>query len=695
MLSTTLLLAIICQIEGEPRLDVPVADDVNTCVLCHSTPEFWAGKQATYYIPPDGLANDVHYQRGVKCHECHGGNPTALDISAAHASEDITGSLVPFGGITKSCGRCHESQLAGLSQGVHKSVLQGSGGANELMSCKTCHSDRGHAILPVEHPDSPVYLGNQVNTCKGCHEAEFSDYRKSGHGHGLFESGLASAACADCHGAHGIYRAANENSTLHVTNVADTCAKCHRLIQERLNLSIHGRGEGPGRNAYVVAPGGDTHRRPSCTDCHVGHDLPDPRSSASRQQQANRCGECHTDLQTAYQLSMHGELSDLGYTAGAKCADCHGAHDILPLSDPNGKMSLGNRIATCASCHPGISENLASFDPHANHRDRERSALVFWTYRGVLTFIIVVFGVFGIHSILWFFRTVLDVLTHGRPPALAPNAPGYTRFSRFHRVSHTVMVISFLGLALTGLPLKFSSYQWAQWLAALLGGFSSTGFWHRVFSITTFGCFAAYVIHLGRMYRLMRRNGATRLGTIFGPDSPVPNFRDAKDALAMVKWFAGLGPRPTFERWAYWEKFDFFGASSDIILIGTSGLILWFPDWFCTFLPGEAVNVAKVVHSTLALLATGFVFAIHFFGTHLRADKFPMDMSILTGVVSETEMHHERPDLLARLQAEGREEEMRANAPERLKLCIMRIAGFVALFLGLAALAGIIWSLLV
>ena len=59
--------------------------------------------------------------------------------------------------------------------------------------------------------------------------------------------------------------------------------------------------------------------------------------------------------------------------AGAKCSDCHGAHDILPLSDPDSKMAPGNRIATCASCHPGISENLVSFDPHANHHDSERS----------------------------------------------------------------------------------------------------------------------------------------------------------------------------------------------------------------------------------------------------------------------------------------------------------------------------------
>jgi hypothetical protein len=107
------------------------------------------------------------------------------------------------------------------------------------------------------------------------------------------------------------------------------------------------------------------------------------------------------------------------------------------------------------------------------------------------------------------------------------------------------------------------------------------------------------------------------------------------------------------------------------------------------------VNVAKVVHSTLALLATGFVFAIHFFGTHLRADKFPMDMSILTGVVTEEDMHHERPELLARLQREGLEEQMRAVAPGPGKLLVIRLAGFVALFLGLAALAGIVWSLLV
>ena len=59
-------------------------------------------------------------------------------------------------------------------------------------------------------------------------------------------------------------------------------------------------------------------------------------------------------------MSMHGELTGLGYDEGAKCSDCHGAHDILPLSDPDSLMAPGNRAATCGACHANISPNLLS-----------------------------------------------------------------------------------------------------------------------------------------------------------------------------------------------------------------------------------------------------------------------------------------------------------------------------------------------
>ena len=184
-----------------------------------------------------------------------------------------------------------------------------------------------------------------------------------------------------------------------------------------------------------------------------------------------------------------------------------------------------------------------------------------------------------------------------------------------------------------------------------------------------FGCFFAYVLLLTGDYFVRRRRGYTRRDVIFGPDSPLPNLRDGpQDLGAMVRWFVGRGPKPTFERWAYWEKFDFFGATSDTILIGLTGLVLWFPNWFCTFLPGEAVNVAKVVHSTSAL--GDRIRVCHSFLWHALPPRQVSDgRLVLTGIVSEEEMQHERPEMLERLRAEGRLEGLRVTAPNRAQLC--------------------------
>ena len=158
----------------------------------------------------------------------------------------------------------------------------------------------------------------------------------------------------------------------------------------------------------------------------------------------------------------------------------------------------------------------------------------------------------------------------------------------------------------------------------------------------------------------------------------------------MIRWFFGLGPKPTFERWSYWEKVDFWGAVADSVIIGLTGLILWYPNLFCRFLPGETVNIAKVIHSTQALLATGFVFAIHFFSVWLRPEKFPLDMAMFTGVVSEEELRAERPAYYERLRAEGRLDELRTVVPARRAVLMALLAGYVALGIGTALLVGIV-----
>ena len=64
------------------------------------------------------------------------------------------------------------------------------------------------------------------------------------------------------------------------------------------------------------------------------------------------------------------------------------------------------------------------------------------------------------------------------------------------------------------------------------------------------------------------------------------NGKDIKDFWGTVKWFFGAGPRPEYGRWTYWEKFDYLAVFWGVAVIGLSGLMLWFPEFFTKFMPG-------------------------------------------------------------------------------------------------------------
>ena len=141
----------------------------------------------------------------------------------------------------------------------------------------------------------------------------------------------------------------------------------------------------------------------------------------------------------------------------------------------------------------------------------------------------------------------------------------------------------------------------------------------------------------------------------------VPTLQDWRDFVAHNKWFFGKGPKPQFDRWTYWEKFDYFAVFWGVAIIGASGLIMWFPKFFTRFLPGWVINIALILHSDEALLAAGFIFSIHFFNTHFRIEKFPMDTVIFSGRVSKNEMLHERKRWYDRLVADGKLDEHRVK----------------------------------
>jgi cytochrome b subunit of formate dehydrogenase len=269
-------------------------------------------------------------------------------------------------------------------------------------------------------------------------------------------------------------------------------------------------------------------------------------------------------------------------------------------------------------------------------------------------------------------------------PAPAPAPERYAlRFGRVDRTLHGFLMLSFLGLALTGMPVLFSDAPWGRTLARALGGFSVIHAAHRVFASVMIAVFA---VHVGR---LILRVAIRRDYSIFwGPSSLVPQPKDLQDMYHHMRWFVGAGPRPAFDRYAYWEKFDYFAVFWGMAIIGGSGLLLLFPEAFARLVPGWVFNIALLVHGEEALLAVGFIFTIHFFNSHLRPGKFPMDMVIFTGRVSEHELKEERPAEYARIEATL----VDAGPPSPRSWLIGRVVGTTAVLIGLTVVALIIYA---
>jgi len=263
----------------------------------------------------------------------------------------------------------------------------------------------------------------------------------------------------------------------------------------------------------------------------------------------------------------------------------------------------------------------------------------------------------------------------------------YRRFKMRHILLHLLVITSFLGLSLTGLPLRFSDQLWAQMMMNLYGGVANAGYIHRFCAVLTFIYFFSALGMCFHFLFIRKDIPGTVLQRLFGPESLCPNLKDVRDVVGMVKWFVFKGEKPVFDRWTYWEKFDFFAVFWGMFAIGGSGLLLWFPEIFGRFLPGWSFNVATIIHSDEALLATGFIFTVHFFNTHGRPEKFPMDFVIFNGQLSKYEFMEERGEQWQRYEQQGILKEYEVHRPTgALYDFLFKGFGFLALLTGLGLL---------
>jgi cytochrome b subunit of formate dehydrogenase len=252
------------------------------------------------------------------------------------------------------------------------------------------------------------------------------------------------------------------------------------------------------------------------------------------------------------------------------------------------------------------------------------------------------------------------------------------------------MILCFLSLALTGMTLKFSYTGWAVFLSHMFGGFESAGYIHRV---AAFFMLAIFIVHIVDLVRRKRKEFGTWRALLLGPDSMVFNKKDIQDLIGNFKWFIGKGPRPQYGRWTYWEKFDYFAVFWGIFVIGSTGLMLWFPEFFTLLFPGWLINVATIIHSDEALLAAGFIFTVHFFNTHLRPEKFPMDIVIFTGRMPIEDLREDKPAEYHALLKKGTLEDHLVEPYPMIVIRTIRVFGWTALTIGFSIVLWIIYAM--
>jgi len=367
-----------------------------------------------------------------ECLDCHGGmelDPQRPGLTIAvqdfeqsvHAALECSGCHTDVGEfphdavILPQCSTCHPDASTDFAASVHGQAL--ARGDRDVASCQNCHGS-AHTAKRTTDPASQVYPLNLPRTCGVCHgdpelarrhgipvANAYQLYMDSIHGRALTQSGLLVAAnCSSCHGFHTTQPKADPASRVHRRNIPSTCGECHAGILPLYSESVHGVAAAAGN---VLAP--------VCSDCHTAHEIARVDTVSWQLDLIRECGTCHEESLRTYRDTFHGQVTALGFTRVARCADCHGSHAIVPASNPNSSVSSSNRVATCRKCHPQANGNFAQFSPHADPADSVKNPDLYYAAWGMHLLMIGVFTFFGLHTSLWLVRSLIEQMKGGPP----------------------------------------------------------------------------------------------------------------------------------------------------------------------------------------------------------------------------------------------------------------------------------------
>jgi formate dehydrogenase gamma subunit len=603
--------------------------DNDTCLGCHADQQLQAlserGKGLKLQVSPDALRGSVH--EDLACTDCHGG------------ADDW--EQVPHGGgkpLEISCGRCHQEEENDFYENcVHGRARRA--GNNQAPTCIDCHG--GHQQPPLKSEQSPLSPQKQPQTCGRCHGGDelagaggayshitrrrlIARYQSSVHWKAIKE-GKTAASCSDCHGAHDILSAEEPHSQVSRIALLNVCVKCHKTVVQAYSSGSHGRALLKG-NSDV----------PNCVACHGDHDVISLRVAPSgvRDFAATQiCIWCHGNermmrryaLDTAavesYQQDFHGLTQRSSQGTSATCADCHDAHRVLPASNPQAPTHPANRAATCGKCHGVVPESFAlSFSHRRENTGSGRivELVVIWCYAILISLIV---GGMFLHNLIIWVWAVRNKIAYQRKRAAV------IRMSRFERIWHLILLVSFFMLVFTGFELKFSDSSLFAWLHSIGFRENLRSFLHRL----------AAIVLIGSLFAIACYPALSRRGRVFWK-SMLPGRADLIQLRATLRHYLNRGQEKTRQgMYGYVEKAEFWALLWGSMVMIVTGLVLWFPKMLPESWPAWLIDVARLVHFLEAILATLSIIIWHLFHTIFHPLEYPMDTSWIGGVLSAEE----------------------------------------------------------
>ena len=231
----------------------------------------------------------------------------------------------------------------------------------------------------------------------------------------------------------------------------------------------------------------------------------------------------------------------------------------------------------------------------------------------------------------------------------AAPARHFVRFSLFQRVQHIAMFVSFMLLALTGLPMRFPEVAWLSGIYRLVGGLTMARAIHRVAAVVMI---LDGLVHAGYLISLL----VAHRGRVLEAWPMIPTMKDARDWWETSRYYFGRRQTlPQYDRFNFREKFDYFAVFWGLPVMMISGLVLWFPVFFGNLLPDLAIGIAYIAHSDEAILAISAIVVWHFYNAHFKPGTFPMNWVWWTGTLTEDEIRKEHPLEYERLTTKNRQ----------------------------------------